>query len=377
MSPLDAPCENDGDPMTLDRCDGAGTCVGGEDYCSLFSCGKALPTNQTSCFDDEVSYISCPALPCDEDGGPDFCGQDAQYRDPDLARSFIESTVENDVVVEDSITGLVWQKEIASTGVARQDDAIAYCEASTYAGRTDWRLPDIHELASLVDFGAARPASDFPGMPGSIFWSSSRESYLVRPLLYPEPRPTETIELIRVVDFNYGNENGFPFFPPDGNDTYDAAARCVRGGPYYQSGVSRFYPTGETGQQTLLDRATGLVWEWRWEALSLTWKEALSYCEGLVHGNASDWRLPNINELIYLASGSSHLPDATAATGHSPFGSRSWSSSSGAGALGAWFFHGFCQGITSGQDSCVNTWRLFNLDDKSSPNNAFCVRDPR
>jgi hypothetical protein len=54
----------------------------------------------------------------------------------------------------DTNTGLMWQQ---ATGLQTRywQTALQYCEDSTVAGYTDWKLPDINELFSLVDFSAA------------------------------------------------------------------------------------------------------------------------------------------------------------------------------------------------------------------------------
>jgi len=74
-------------------------------------------------------------------------------------------------VVTDSVTGLRWQW-LNVTGKTWKE-ALAYCESLTYAGLSDWRLPNGNELVSLVNYGRHNPASDFPDMPASGFWSSS------------------------------------------------------------------------------------------------------------------------------------------------------------------------------------------------------------
>lgn len=52
--------------------------------------------------------------------------------------------------VSDNATGLMWeQDDHASTGWA---NAVATCEGLSLAGRTDWRLPNVKELHSIVDY---------------------------------------------------------------------------------------------------------------------------------------------------------------------------------------------------------------------------------
>lgn len=84
--------------------------------------------------------------------------------------TFEISTVNGDIVVKDLKTGLIWQKKYADY---TWKSALKYCENSTYAGYTDWRLPNKNELASLVNYEEYNPASDFPDMPNYYFWSSS------------------------------------------------------------------------------------------------------------------------------------------------------------------------------------------------------------
>ena len=92
-----------------------------------------------------------------------------------LFAAFNSTTVNGDVIVTDTKTGLVWQKTY-ETGKTWQA-ALDYCENLTYAGYSDWRLPDKNELASLVNYEKHNPASDFPDMPSENFWSSSTSVY--------------------------------------------------------------------------------------------------------------------------------------------------------------------------------------------------------
>ena len=91
---------------------------------------------------------------------------------PATSSNFTTQTISGSVVVTDSKTGLMWQKEYV-TGKTWQQ-ALKYCEDSTYAGYSDWRLPNKNELASLVNYEkSGEPYSYFPDMPSDWFWSSS------------------------------------------------------------------------------------------------------------------------------------------------------------------------------------------------------------
>jgi Protein of unknown function (DUF1566) len=61
-------------------------------------------------------------------------------------------TVADENMVSDAVTGLVWQQQ--STSVAGGLDwkaALAHCEELEFAQETDWRLPAVTEITSIVD----------------------------------------------------------------------------------------------------------------------------------------------------------------------------------------------------------------------------------
>lgn len=77
--------------------------------------------------------------------------------------------------VVDSKTNLQWQRAVVATSY-NWTAALAYCEGLTLAGFSDWRLPNVKELSSLIDVFQYTPAIDpvvFPATPMAWFWSSS------------------------------------------------------------------------------------------------------------------------------------------------------------------------------------------------------------
>lgn len=89
--------------------------------------------------------------------------------------------------VTDSSTGLIWQKCSRGLGVLIGDcstgsisstnytNAILYCGTLTLGGRSDWRLPNVNELGSLIDYTkSTSPLIDniFPNTVDS-YWSST------------------------------------------------------------------------------------------------------------------------------------------------------------------------------------------------------------
>jgi hypothetical protein len=81
-----------------------------------------------------------------------------------------------DGTVADNVTALMWQ-QVQPTATYSQADALNYCSTLTLAGHSDWRLPTVIELASIVDLGQSTPptinGTYFPSAPKNFFWSSS------------------------------------------------------------------------------------------------------------------------------------------------------------------------------------------------------------
>jgi len=77
--------------------------------------------------------------------------------------------------VRDLATGLTWQRAPAPR-TFDFEGALAYCGHLSLDGHSDWRLPSMPELLTLVDERASKPAIDknaFPGTPADAFWTSS------------------------------------------------------------------------------------------------------------------------------------------------------------------------------------------------------------
>jgi len=141
--------------------DTGGVQVGGSDATSCGTCSAGLVCERyppAACADPNWNEWPLPNSQVDVAAGA-----------PNL-----ESYTDNgDGTVTDNVTGLMWQQAVTSYSWA---DAVAYCPTLTLAGQSDWRLPSMIELLSIVDHGQYNPSIDptyFPSTPPDSFWSSS------------------------------------------------------------------------------------------------------------------------------------------------------------------------------------------------------------
>lgn len=115
-------------------------------------------TGQTQCYDAIGRGVFCDSQSCP--------GQDGTYL---VGCSSGRFTDNGDGTVTDHCTGLMWQKEtadISGDGDLTLGDyidacqAMKFCEDLTLAGHNDWRLPNITELLSIVDYGRGQTSSE-------------------------------------------------------------------------------------------------------------------------------------------------------------------------------------------------------------------------
>jgi hypothetical protein len=209
----------------------------------------------------------------------------------------------SDTVTDDN-TLLMWQRQDDNTPRSPAD-AGTYCSGLSLGGHSDWRLPEVYEFHSIVDYrsyqaGNSSPFIDttyFPSTQSTYYWSSS---------MY---RNNST-------SYNLQFTNGTVSYHNNNNNYY---VRCVRG-----TSTTRSFT--DNSDSTVNDTKTGLVWQ-QTSSSKMTWESALNLCEGLTLGSQSDWRLPNIKELGSIVDVSEYNPTIDNTAFPSTYSDEYWSSS--------------------------------------------------
>jgi hypothetical protein len=254
-------------------------------------------TGQNRCYSDTGE------IPPPKPGQP-FYGQDAQHRSrPPAYRD------NGDGTVSDLHTGLMW---VRARGVkVTWDAAMAGAKACRAGGHSDWRMPTIKELYSLINFtggfdyraGAARSR---PYLNTRYFeFAYGDETKGERAIDCQDWSATQYIgttmggnTTVFGVNFADGRIKGYPKAPrrPGGAASPKRLhVRYVRGNPVY--GRNNFR---DNGDGTVSDHATGLMWSKTDSKAGMDWQAALAWVR---KKNAErylghdDWRLPDAKEL--------------------------------------------------------------------------------
>ncbi|MFO7735905.1 MAG: DUF1566 domain-containing protein [bacterium] len=245
----------------------------------------SLCTSITKCYDNS-SEINCPSE------GEAFYGQDAQYTNLCIPVSYNVSGVEPEKIVTDNNTGLHWQKT-ASDESFKWDNAMSHCKELDYGGYADWRLPSVKELLSILNHKESHPAIDinyFPDTKPESYWTSTSYAGNIDKAWNVIFRNNGSSQYLDKTDYSYTKQY----------------ARCVRGEKWNPG--NEFTKIDISEKIVLKDLQSGLFWTKEYSNNSMTWEDALAYCENLEYADFTDWRLPNINELITLVDYSSDLP---------------------------------------------------------------------
>lgn len=228
----------------------------------------------------------------------------------------------------DKLTGLMWPKNGNLVGDnIKWQAALTYANGFNYCGHSDWRLPNINEIESLVnaskpDFAAWLNTKGFNSVLQS-YWSSSTNA-------------NDTNCAWRFIDAGNvdcndkdnwngvwpvrAGKNGAVHLPKTGQTTcYDEAGStidCADTGQdgEFQRGVAWPSPRFTANGDCVTDNLTGLMWTKDANLFGAQlWQPALDSANSMKLCGYADWRLPNRKELFSLVDHQKHspaLPDA-------------------------------------------------------------------
>lgn len=297
---------------------------------------KLPKTGQVKCYDAFGDEINCAGTT-----------QDGEYQagvpwpDP----RFSEGNGPEADCITDHLTGLMWPKNADLAGSSTWSSAVNYANNLLLCGHPDWRLPNISELASLVNANESDIAS----------WLMTRGFYNVRDYYWSSTTYYYT-NIARAVDmldgsiFNYSKSSANLSVWPVRSAQSGGTITLPRTGQVtsYRAGDDGDLETGsawpsprftDIGNGTVSDDLTGLIWLKDSNCIrteypssdndlvtsdgSVYWQSALEFIAGMNNGTYSkcsaghdNWRLPNERELGSLIDYSKF--DPALSSGH-PF----------------------------------------------------------
>jgi len=257
-------------------------------------------------FYDTINEITAPAP------GEDFYGQDANYT------GFAPDYQDNgDGTISDLVTGLMWSKSPDMDGDGDIDyndkmshsESLAAADTFSLAGYTDWRLPSIKEMYSLIIFSGKDPSGyngtntdDLVPFIDTSYFDFGYGDVAAGERIIDAQMASSNIyvgttmggdETMFGVNFADGRIKGYPTGPMPGQSVdKQYYVYYVRGNTVY--GINDYQ---DNNDGTVTDDATGLMWAKDDDGNGMNWPEALSYAENANLAGYNDWRLPNAKEL--------------------------------------------------------------------------------
>jgi hypothetical protein len=289
----------------------------------------SLPrTGQIACYDGDGAFISCTDT-----------GQDGNIQAGAVwpAPRFIDH---EDGTVTDSLTGLIWTKNAnpSASGLPMSwQAALDFVKTLATGGHSDWRLPNINELESLVDaemYSPSLPSNPpFTSVQAYGYWSSTSLTESLDQAWYIDMESGSVVFYPKYYTYYVwpvrSGSSGAIELPQTGQTSCyaDNGTEKNCGGTRQDGDIlagaalpsPRF--TIEADNKTVTDKLTGLVWTKNANMLPsrdagwdndgsiddgrVTFQHALAYIAKLnseAYLSYSDWRLPNRKELRSLVN---------------------------------------------------------------------------
>ncbi|MCR5323106.1 MAG: DUF1566 domain-containing protein [Lachnospiraceae bacterium] len=244
-------------------------------------------------------------------------GNDRRFGEPDESRF----TDNGDGTVTDEATGLMWQKD--TNRRMGPKDAEEYISGMDLAGYTDWRLPNIKELNTILNLNESKDNWFFNAFPvpeneKMLHYSAcdlfERHYAWITNFTYGYDgyyggRSAPLLSrAVRYADAVCAKKEYGPFIITHTGQTrsFDLKGREVDRDRIWGLDAQRIWamPDFEIIGKAVIDNLNGLVWDNAHDDLLLTWKDAKEYIAGLNETNylgRSDWRLPGREEIRSIA----------------------------------------------------------------------------
>ena len=268
----------------------------------------SLPqTGQIACYSTTGGAIDCAGT-----------RQDGQIRAGEAwpnPRFTVGVDAETDCVT-DNLTGLMWPINANLAGGTKTwNDAVDF-SSLTLCGYSDWRLPNVNELESLIDASQSNPVlpagHPFTNVQSGRYWSSTTGAF--------------DSNYAWFVNIGYGSvdsgskTDGTLYVWPVRESQATAVAQVWR------TGQTVSYRTGDDGDlkkgapwpsprfvvsgDCVTDKLTGLMWSKYADpdGTYKTWQQCFDHINTLTLCGHSDWRVPNRKELMSLVDRSTHDP---------------------------------------------------------------------
>ncbi len=255
---------DDSNPCTADICDFSQNGCFHTDMADGTACGYGAVCSSGACT-CSPGYVSTPS------GAGTVCAADI----PVWGASPLSLASLTDIgggMVADDATGLTWQQPSPANDKANWNDAVLKCVALNLGGQTDWRLPTLAELNTLIDFTKSNPATSnlLQTNVTLAYWSAT-------PLANGTGNAWS-------VSFVIGTQQ------PAQMTTMNHV-RCVRG-----TTATPPKPRFTAANGIVIDAWTGLKWQQDFSP-AIPSPAGPTYCGALLVNGETDWRVPTIVEL--------------------------------------------------------------------------------
>ena len=227
----------------------------------------------------------------------------------------VRFTNNGDGTITDNMTGLMWSRNAKINNIENTfDDSINGTNTLSLGGYTNWRLPNVLEISSLLSYNMSlydylssfsTPSAYFTGLTGTDMWwtsttdNTTNKGYLLEGLscdIIPNAKNS--------IYYHWAVRGNTTNIPKTGqtNTYYTHDDGDLESGVVWPD--PRFCNNSDG---TITDNMTSLMWFSTPPSSNNTWEDTLSIIENTINPDSmggnfgySDWYLPNIKEFTSL-----------------------------------------------------------------------------